>query len=58
MVEFKAEYPGAYTIVDHSLGRLVKGGAAILQVDGTADPKIFNPLQPPAGAAAAASAAH
>ncbi|MCC7104729.1 MAG: nitrite reductase, copper-containing [Chloroflexi bacterium] len=57
IVEFKTEYPGTYTIVDHSLGRLVKGGAAILQVDGPADPTVFNPLSQPSTGPTAASAA-
>jgi nitrite reductase (NO-forming) len=44
MVEFTAKVPGTYTIVDHSLGRLEKGGAAQIVVDGPAQPDIFQPL--------------
>jgi nitrite reductase (NO-forming) len=44
MVEFTAKVPGTYTIVDHSLGRLEKGAAAQIVVDGPASPDIFQPL--------------
>ncbi|MGN6755942.1 MAG: copper-containing nitrite reductase [Thermomicrobiales bacterium] len=43
MVEFKTEVPGKYTLVDHSLGRVAKGAAAILQVEGPENPDIFKP---------------
>lgn len=42
MVEFKTEYPGNYTIVDHALSRAEKGLAGVLKVKGKADPKIFS----------------
>lgn len=42
MVEFKVDYPGNYTIVDHSLSRLEKGLAGVLTVKGKADRAIFN----------------
>jgi nitrite reductase (NO-forming) len=48
MVEFTTRVPGTYTIVDHSLGRLEKGAAGQIVVDGPANPEIFQPL--PAGA--------
>jgi nitrite reductase (NO-forming) len=38
MVEFTAKVPGTYTIVDHSLGRMEKGAAAQIVVDGAANP--------------------
>jgi nitrite reductase (NO-forming) len=41
IVEFTAEVPGTYILVDHSLGRLEKGGAAQLVVEGADDPGIF-----------------
>jgi len=44
MVEFTAKVPGTYTIVDHSLGRLEKGAAGQIVVDGPANPDIFQPL--------------
>jgi nitrite reductase (NO-forming) len=47
IVEFKTDYPGNYTLVDHSLGRLTKGAAGILQVDGEANPEIFNSVSSP-----------
>lgn len=42
MVEFKTDYPGKYTIVDHALARAEKGLVGILTVEGEADPSIFN----------------
>ncbi len=52
MVEFKTEVPGSYTIVDHSLGRLEKGGAGILEVTGDDNPSVFRSLQNPGAPAA------
>ena len=45
MAELKLQEPGSYTLVDHSLGRLQKGAAGVLQVEGEADPDVFQPLQ-------------
>jgi nitrite reductase (NO-forming) len=42
IVEFKVDYPGTYILVDHSLGRLEKGAAGFLEVEGAADASIFN----------------
>ena len=44
IAEFKVEVPGNYIIVDHSLTRLEKGGAAILTVSGPENPAIFQPI--------------
>ena len=41
MVEFTAKVPGTYSIVDHSLGRMEKGAAGQIVVDGPANPAIF-----------------
>jgi nitrite reductase (NO-forming) len=49
MVDFKVEYPGDYVLVDHSLGRLAKGAAAILHVEGPASPEIYEVIQSPGG---------
>jgi nitrite reductase (NO-forming) len=49
VVEFTLQVPGDYTLVDHSLGRLEKGGAGILHVEGTENPAVFQPLQAGAG---------
>jgi nitrite reductase (NO-forming) len=49
VVEFTVQVPGDYVLVDHSLGRLEKGAAGILHVDGPADPTIFNPVTVGAG---------
>jgi nitrite reductase (NO-forming) len=46
MVEFTARVPGTYTIVDHSLGRMEKGAAAQIVVDGPANPDVFQPFTP------------
>jgi nitrite reductase (NO-forming) len=45
MVEYTAKVPGTYTIVDHSLGRLEKGAAGQIVVDGPANPQVFEPLR-------------
>src|SRR5204862_6452883 len=41
VVEFKAEVPGTYTLVDHSLSRLEKGAAGQLVVEGPDNPAVF-----------------
>jgi nitrite reductase (NO-forming) len=45
MVEFKTEVPGTYILVDHSLGRLQKGAAGFLDVEGPPNPKVFQSIQ-------------
>ncbi len=45
MVEFKTQVPGTYILVDHSLGRLRKGAAGFLDVEGPPNPKIFQSIQ-------------
>jgi nitrite reductase (NO-forming) len=47
MVDFKVDYPGDYVLVDHSLGRLAKGAAAILHVSGPENPEIYEVIQSP-----------
>jgi|DewCreStandDraft_1066081.scaffolds.fasta_scaffold00011_113 nitrite reductase (NO-forming) len=47
IVEFKVEVPGTYVLVDHSLGRLEKGAAAYLEVEGPENPEVFQPVQQP-----------
>ncbi len=42
MVEFKVDYPGRYLLVDHSLSRAEKGLVGFLDVEGEADPTIFD----------------
>jgi nitrite reductase (NO-forming) len=44
MVEFKVDVPGTYILVDHSLGRLEKGAAGMLEVTGEENPRIFETL--------------
>ncbi len=46
MVEFAVQVPGNYILVDHSLGRLNKGAAGYLVVEGPEDPSVFEPIQP------------
>jgi nitrite reductase (NO-forming) len=41
MVEFTADYPGNYVLVDHALSRVDRGAWGVLQVEGEADPSIF-----------------
>jgi nitrite reductase (NO-forming) len=41
MVEFKADVPGRYILVDHSLSRLQRGLAGFLIVEGEENPEIF-----------------
>jgi nitrite reductase (NO-forming) len=52
IVEFKLDVPGTYILVDHSLGRLVKGAAAMLDVSGPENAEVFQPVQVPAHSAA------
>jgi nitrite reductase (NO-forming) len=49
MVEFTPKVPGTYTIVDHSLGRMEKGAAGQIVVDGPAQPEIFESIKPGSG---------
>ena len=42
IVEFKAEVPGTYTLVDHSLGRLEKGAAGQIVVEGLENESVFH----------------
>lgn len=41
MVELKTDYPGNYVLVDHALGRLMKGASGSLMVEGAANPDVF-----------------
>ncbi|MBI4339465.1 MAG: nitrite reductase, copper-containing [Chloroflexi bacterium] len=43
-VDFTVNVPGTYTLVDHSLGRLLKGAAGQLVVSGADQPHIFSPV--------------
>jgi nitrite reductase (NO-forming) len=45
MVEFKTEVPGRYILVDHSLGRLQKGAAGFLDVEGAPNPQVFESIK-------------
>jgi nitrite reductase (NO-forming) len=44
-VEFKVDYPGDYTIVDHSIFRIHKGAVGTLHCEGVANPEIFQPIK-------------
>lgn len=44
IVEFKADVPGKYILVDHALARMNKGAWAILEVEGTSSPDIYAPV--------------
>lgn len=41
MVEFEADYPGKYILVDHALSRMEKGLVGFLHVEGAADSEVF-----------------
>lgn len=41
-VELKLEVPGRYLLVDHALSRLEKGLLGFLEVEGSAQPKLFH----------------
>lgn len=43
MVEFNARVPAKYILVDHALGRLLKGNVAIIQAEGADVPDLFRP---------------
>lgn len=45
IVDFKIDVPGTYILVDHSLGRLPKGAAGYLEVEGAENPEIFEPIR-------------
>ncbi len=47
IVEFECDYPGTFVLVDHSLGRLLKGAAGHLVVEGEVDPDIFEVVDTP-----------
>ena len=42
IVDFKVEFPGEYTLVDHALSRAERGLAGTLIVTGEADPEIYD----------------
>ena len=43
IVEFTAEVPGRYQLVDHSISRAIdKGAVAFIDVEGDVDPSIYN----------------
>jgi nitrite reductase (NO-forming) len=44
-VEFTARVPGTYSIVDHSLGRMEKGAAAQIVIEGPEQPEIFQSIK-------------
>lgn len=41
IVEFTADVPGKYLLVDHALARMNKGAWALLEVEGDASPQIY-----------------
>ncbi|MEZ4521343.1 MAG: copper-containing nitrite reductase [Thermomicrobiales bacterium] len=47
VVEFTCEVPGTYVMVDHSLGRLGKGAAGMIEVEGEEDPETFEIVSSP-----------
>jgi nitrite reductase (NO-forming) len=51
VAEFTVDYPGTYILVDHSLGRMTKGAVGMLEVEGPADPGVFQVNSSPGHAA-------
>jgi nitrite reductase (NO-forming) len=51
IVDFAVDYPGSYVLVDHSLGRMTKGAVGMLEVEGPANPEVFDVLESPGHAA-------
>ena len=51
IVEFGLDVPGDYKLVDHSLGRLVKGAVGTLHVEGGQNPDVFGLAEEPSGSA-------
>jgi plastocyanin len=43
-VDFRLDVPGDYKLVDHAIGRVVKGAVGTLVATGAANPEVFNPL--------------
>lgn len=41
-LDMRLDYPGSYLLVDHALSRLEKGIGGVLEVEGPADPAIFD----------------
>lgn len=58
IVEFTLEVPGDYVLVDHSLSRAAKGGAAILHVEGPENPEIFEAVSHSGATNTSASMSH
>jgi nitrite reductase (NO-forming) len=52
VVEFALDVPGDYKLVDHSLGRLVKGAVGTLHVEGGQNPDVFGPAEESLGSGA------
>ena len=46
IVEFTLEVPGDYVMVDHALGRLLKGASGIIHVEGPENPEVFEVVVP------------
>lgn len=51
IVDLHLDVPGDYKLVDHSLGRLLKGALGTLHVEGSPHPELFKALGPPSTAA-------
>lgn len=49
IVEFTPTVPGDYTLVDHSIGRTMKGATGTLHVEGPDNPDVFQVIEPGSG---------
>lgn len=45
MVEFKAEVPGNWILVDHSLFRIHRGAIGVVEVEGAGNPSLFSSIK-------------
>lgn len=45
IVEFTADVPGKYTLVDHALARMNKGAWSILEVEGSPNNEVFSTIE-------------
>jgi nitrite reductase (NO-forming) len=52
IVEFELDVPGDYKLVDHSLGRLLKGAVGTLHVEGRDNPDVFGLVEESPGSTA------
>lgn len=45
IIEFTADVPSTLMMVDHSLGRAMKGCAGMIEIEGDENPEVFEIVQ-------------